>query len=81
MDDKVIKIVGEYYFYYYPEDKGKREIKPEDNLLGDLGFDSLDYIEIAMSIEDEFNIDISDDELEKINTVQDVINLVKKSKK
>jgi len=41
-----------------------------------LAADSLDAIEITMALEEEFVIEISDDEIEKIKTVQDIISLV-----
>ena len=50
-----------------------KEIRNEDSLIDDLGFDSLDLAEIAMDIEDKFNIVIQDDEFDWV-TVQDIIN-------
>jgi len=50
----------------------------KDNLNKDLGADSLDRIEIVMMIEDDFGIDISDEEFEKVRTVEDIVNLVEK---
>jgi len=49
------------------------EIKNEDSLIDDLGFDSLDLAEIAMDIEEKYDITIKDNDLNWI-TVQDVIN-------
>lgn len=43
------------------------------NLIDDLGADSLDVIEIAMGLEDEFDIDIPDDDFAKLATVGDVV--------
>lgn len=51
-------------------------IKPESKLVEDLDLDSLDRVELCMSLEDEFAIQIPDEEAEKASTVQDVINLV-----
>ena len=48
----------------------------ESNLIGDLGADSLDVIDLAMSIEDEFDIEVPDDEIEKIKTVGDIVRFV-----
>nr|WKF58786.1 Acyl carrier protein [Paraburkholderia busanensis] len=50
------------------------EVKPESNIAKDLGADSLDSIELVMAIEDEFGIEITDDEAEKLQTVQQVVN-------
>ena len=48
----------------------------ESNLISDLGADSLDVIDLAMSIEDEFDIEVPDDEIEKIKTVGDIVKFV-----
>ena len=52
------------------------KIKPESKLFDDLDLDSLDRVEMCMSLEDEFAIQIPDKEAEETYTVQDVINLV-----
>lgn len=54
------------------------EVKPEHSLADDLDADSLDCIEILMSIEEEFDIAIHDDDAMTVTTVQDAINLVNK---
>jgi acyl carrier protein len=54
------------------------EVTPEKKLQEELGADSLDTIELAMALEDEFHIELPDEELEKVSTVQDAINLVNK---
>lgn len=43
------------------------------SITGDLGADSLDLVDLAMSIEDEFDIELSDEALEKIKTVSDLV--------
>ena len=52
------------------------EIKPESKFVDDLGGDSLDIVELIVAIEEEFNIEISDEILNKIVTVEDVMNCV-----
>lgn len=47
----------------------EEEIKPESSLIDDLGADSLDTVEIAMALEEEFNIEIPDADAEKITTI------------
>lgn len=42
----------------------------------DLGADSLDAIELVMAFEEEFQIDISDDEADKLQTVDDIVNMI-----
>ena len=57
------------------------QVKPESNFVDDLGADSLDTVELIMSFEEEFGVEIPDTEAEKIKTVQDVINYIEAHKK
>ena len=52
------------------------EITPEKNLINDLGADSLDSVELIMSIEQKFEITIPEEETENIKTVGDIIDYV-----
>lgn len=52
------------------------EIKPETNLMKDLEADSLDAVEIILAIEDEYGIEIPDDDAEQFQTVGDLVNYV-----
>lgn len=52
------------------------QIKPESNLIDDLGADSLDEVELVMAIEDEFEFEIPDNDADKIKTVQQAIDYV-----
>ena len=54
------------------------EVKPEARFVEDLGADSLDTVELAMAIEEEFGIEISDDDAEKAKTVADVVEYINK---
>jgi acyl carrier protein len=47
-------------------------VKPEASFIDDLGADSLDIVELVMAMEEEFDIEIPDEEAEKLKTVQDV---------
>lgn len=49
----------------------------EASFKDDLGADSLDVVELVMELEDEFDMEISDDEAEKIATVGDAVNYIK----
>ncbi|ABS60471.1 MULTISPECIES: acyl carrier protein [Fervidobacterium] len=53
------------------------DVKPEKSLMEDLGADSLDIVDLVMAFEDEFGVKISDQDLSKIKTVQDVIEAIK----
>lgn len=52
------------------------EVKPEASFVEDLGADSLDTVELVMALEEEFDIEIPDEEVEKITTVQSAIDYV-----
>lgn len=52
------------------------KVTPEASFVDDLGADSLDTVELVMALEEEFNLEISDEEAEKILTVNDAVNYV-----
>jgi len=53
------------------------EVKDDAKFVEDLGADSLDVVELVMALEEKFDIEIPDDEAEKIQTVADVVAYVK----
>jgi len=53
------------------------KVTPEASFVEDLGADSLDIVELVMAFEEEFGMEISDEEAEKIQTVNDVIQYIK----
>ena len=53
------------------------EVKAESNFKDDLGADSLDLFELVMSLEEEYGVEIPSEDLEKIATVNDVIEYMK----
>jgi acyl carrier protein len=55
------------------------EVTPEASITDDLGADSLDQVELVMAFETEFNIDIPDEEAEKIKTVGDAVKRIDES--
>ncbi|MGH7708843.1 MAG: acyl carrier protein [Vulcanimicrobiaceae bacterium] len=52
------------------------EVTPDASITDDLGADSLDQVELVMAFETEFNIDIPDEEAEKIKTVGDAVKKI-----
>ena len=52
------------------------EAVPEASFIDDLGADSLDIVELVMAIEEQWGLEIPDDDAEKIQTIQDAINYV-----
>ena len=53
------------------------EVKPEASFVDDLGADSLDVVELIMVLETEFDIEIPDEDAEKISTVGDAVDYIK----
>lgn len=53
------------------------EVKPESKFIEDMGADSLDIVELIMAMEEEFEVEIPDEEAEKIRNVNDVISYIK----
>jgi acyl carrier protein len=54
----------------------KDEISDSDSFVDDLGADSLDTIELVMACEEEFHIEIADEEAEQVNTIADAVKLI-----
>ena len=57
------------------------EVTPSASIVDDLGADSLDVVEIVMGLEEEFDIEVSDQDAEKLPTVQDIVNYVEEKAK
>ncbi len=53
------------------------EVVPDASFIDDLGADSLDIVELIMAFEEEFDLEIPDEDAEKIKTVQNVIDYIK----
>ena len=70
VEDRVKKIIAEKLSVELSE------VVPEASFVDDLGADSLDLVELIMSMEEEFDVDISDEDAEKIVTVRDAIEYV-----
>ncbi len=68
LDDKIKKIIEEQLGV-----EGER-IKEEASFIDDLGADSLDIVELVMAMEEEYDIEIPDEDAEKLKTVGDVVS-------
>ncbi|HEX9113851.1 MAG TPA: acyl carrier protein [Nitrospirota bacterium] len=71
VDVKVKKIIAEQLGV--PEG----DVKPEASFVNDLGADSLDTVELVMALEEEFGVEIPDEDAEKIATVGNAIEYIK----
>ena len=69
-EESVIKVVAEQLGV------NENEVKFESRFVEDLGADSLDTVELIMSLEEEFGIEIPDEDAEKAKTVKDVIGYI-----
>ncbi len=72
IEAKVITIVAEQLSV------DKAEVSRETSFVNDLGADSLDTVELVMELEDEFDMNIPDDEAEKLQTVGSAIDFIQK---
>lgn len=71
--EKLQKIIAEVL------NLSEEEIRSDSTFVDDLGADSLDVFQIIMGIEEEFDIEIDNEEAEKITTVQDAVDQIKKA--
>jgi acyl carrier protein len=70
-EDRVKEIIGKDL------EVGIQQLTPEAKFIEDLGADSLDIVELVMALEEEFGIDIPDEDAEKMKTVGDAMNYLK----
>ena len=68
--DKVIEIVCDQLTL------DRSQVTPESSFLEDLGADSLDIVQLIMALEEEYHLEISDEEAEKIRTIQDIVDYI-----
>jgi acyl carrier protein len=68
--DKVTKIIVDQLGV------NEKEVTPQASFIEDLGADSLDIVELVMALEEEFDIEISDEEAEKITRVQEAVDFI-----
>ena len=75
MEKKVISLVADKL------GKKESEVTLQSRLVEDLGADSLDVVELIMAFEDEFGIELLDEDAAKLQTIEDVVNYIKSLKK
>lgn len=68
--ERVRKVMAEHL------DLNEEEIKLQSNFQDDLGVDSLDIFEIVMEIEDEFDLEIPNEDIEEVKTVEDLVKYI-----
>lgn len=73
--DRVKKVVVEQL------DANEEEVTPQASFVDDLGADSLDVVELVMGLEEEFDIEIPDEDAEKIATVADAVKYIEEKSK
>jgi len=73
--DRVKKVVVEQL------DVNEEEVTPSASFVDDLGADSLDVVELVMGLEEEFDIEIPDEDAEKISTVADAVSYIEEKTK
>jgi acyl carrier protein len=71
IEEKVIEIISQKL------NLSKDQVKPEASFVDDLGADSLDLVELVMAMEEAFEMEVPDEDAEKLRTVKDVIEYVK----
>ena len=70
LEDRVTEIIVEQLGV------SKEEVVPEASFIDDLGADSLDIVELVMAMEEEFDIEIPDEDAEKITNVRDAVKYI-----
>lgn len=68
--EKVKTILSEQF------DVEEESITPETSIINDLGADSLDVVDLLMNIEDEFGVEVPDEDVEKVKTVEDLVSYI-----
>lgn len=70
MKDKVLNIIAEQL------NMEPNDLEPDMDFVDDLNQDSIELVELIMSLEDEFDIEVDEEKLEQVRTVGDVLDLV-----
>lgn len=68
--DKVCAILAEQL------DVNAEDLTPETSIIDDLGADSLDIVDLVMTLEDEFDLEVPDEDIENIHTIGDLVTYI-----
>ena len=72
--EKLVPIIA----LYLPEDVSKEDVKPESNLTGELNINSAHLVDVVLDVEDTFNIEFDNSDMEQLHTVHDAIETIHK---
>ena len=83
VNGKAVQLEGPTPLLAYIEQLGvnPEQVTPQASFIEDLGADSLDIVELVMAFEEEFSVEVPDEDAEKLQTVGDVINYIKERAK
>lgn len=70
MKDKILQLIAEQF------NRNVEDLELGLSFVYDLGADSIELVELVMNIEEEFDMEIPDDKLQKFQTIQDVLNYI-----
>ncbi len=73
--DKVLELIAEQLGL------DVKDIKPESEIVKDLGADSLDVVQMLMTMEEEFSITVPEEDAGNLRTVKDIVDLIEKTQK
>ena len=75
IEDRVVNIIAQQLGV------DRENVKPDSSFIDDLGADSLDTVELVMALEEEFGVEIPDEDAEKITTVGDAVKYIEEKQK
>ncbi|PQB04387.1 acyl carrier protein [Aureitalea marina] len=74
--DSIYKTLKPIIEQYLPEDVSVDEISPEADLTGELNINSAHLVDIVLDVEDAFDIELTNDDMENLRTVQDAVDII-----
>lgn len=74
--DSIYKTLEHIIEQYLPEDVSPSEIKPDADLTAELNINSAHLVDIVLDVEDAFDIELTNDDMETLRTVQDAVDII-----